>query len=126
MRTMLAIFSACACALAGCSTNTATPRADPGGDEEAVAARSEASLLRDRTPVSAPSATLTVYGLSCPLCANSSDQQLKKIEGVRDVAIDLGEGKIRVGIAPGATPTKARFARAIKDAGFTLVKVETP
>ena len=66
-------------------------------------------------------ATLTVNGLSCPLCANNTDLTLKKIPGVKQTKTDLAAGQITVWYDPQQKPTQQQFADAIADAGFTLV-----
>ena len=48
-----------------------------GGSRRADAERN-GSLAGHRTVV------LTVYGLSCPLCSNNLNGQLRRIEGVED------------------------------------------
>ncbi len=63
---------------------------------------------------------LTVYGLSCPLCSNNLDGQLRNIAGVEEVSIDLKTGAVTVRLAEGHSVTSGDLARAVKNAGFTL------
>lgn len=63
---------------------------------------------------------LDVHGLSCPLCSNNLDGQLKRIAGVRDAEIDLKTGAVTVTLAPGHGVTAEKLARAVADAGFTF------
>jgi len=89
--------------------------------------RSESSPVAESTTNNDPnSATLYVKGMSCPLCANSIDQQLMKVPGVERVKIDLGTGRVVAKLAPTATPTESQFAEAIKRSGFTLDRIEMP
>lgn len=125
MRVFIMVLTAALCVgVAGCKSGGSDAA---GGDHEARSATSaEASLLRDTTTVSGASATLTVYGLSCPLCANSTDQQLLKVAGVTSVEVDLGEGKVKVGLSGDPRPTRAALTKAVKDAGFTVIRIEEP
>ncbi len=72
----------------------------------------------------ASGALLTVRGMSCPLCSNNIDGRLKKVEGVRDVTIDLETGQVTVRFTETSRPTRRTLASAVKEAGFTLGKLE--
>ena len=63
---------------------------------------------------------LTVHGLSCPLCSNNLDGQLKRIAGVEKATIDLKTGAVTVQLAEGHSVTSKDLAAAVKNAGFTL------
>ncbi len=67
---------------------------------------------------------LTVHGLSCPLCSNNLDGQLKIIAGVEAASIDLKTGSVTVRLAEGHSVTARDLAGAVKNAGFTLKKIE--
>jgi copper chaperone CopZ len=96
----------------GCAT---TPR---------NADRDTASL--DETPVAGREAVLTVYGMSCPLCANNVDKMLLEIPGVTVVNVDMGTGEARVSF-DGSTPvTRRQLAEAIDRSGFTLQRIDIP
>jgi copper chaperone len=84
------------------------------------------SAMVEGGPIETPTATLTVHGMGCPLCANNVDKQLLAIEGVRGVHIDMGTGRVRVQLAEENRPSRAQLARAIDESGFTLVGIETP
>lgn len=75
---------------------------------------------------SGQSATLTVHGLACPLCAHNIDKQLLKVRGVRKVEVDLGSGLVKVRFADGAPPSDQELAAAVEAGGFTLNKIERP
>lgn len=75
---------------------------------------------------SASSATLTVHGLACPLCAHNIDKQLLRVDGVQKVDVDLGTGTVKVGFADGKQPSDKELAAAVEAGGFTLNKVERP
>ncbi|MBK8914961.1 MAG: heavy-metal-associated domain-containing protein [Phycisphaerales bacterium] len=70
------------------------------------------------------SVVLHVRGLSCPLCANSIEKQLKRRAGAQHVLVDLGSGRVTVQLSKGAAPTHRDLRSAIDAAGFTLDRIE--
>ena len=132
----LVVFSLAAIgsALPGCHSGAkpaAAPSASAPTSFDASAAHAVgAAPGRDFGVVSASDArtvTLVVHGMGCPLCANNVDKQLLKIPNVRAVNVDLGSGRVRVTMAPGAQPpARPQLARAVEHSGYTLVKVQTP
>lgn len=102
--------------LSGCQTtqpNAAPAMADMSTDAWAA-------------PIDAASATLTVYGMSCPKCATNIDRQLMDVEGVTSVKTGLREGHVVVAFAPDRRPSRAALADAITESGFTLVRIDVP
>ncbi len=69
-------------------------------------------------------AVLHVDGLSCPLCAHNVTLQLKRLDGVRDVRVNLGTGEVRVECDRGGGPSRDALTQAVHDAGFTLKSIE--
>jgi len=67
---------------------------------------------------------LTVHGLSCPLCSNNLDGQLRRIKGVTQAAIDLKTGAVTVMLDEGHSVSGSDLNSAVYDAGFTLKKIE--
>lgn len=118
-----------ACASSGSPRAGNAPEMDPSQEHiinhevsaaDLAAAKSKSALQADK-------AVLWVNGMGCPLCASNIDKQLARLSGVSSVKVDLGEGKVWLGMKPGAPhPSPARLGEAVEDAGFTLVKVETP
>ena len=99
------------------------PQANP-----AAASREGGTPEFSARPIEGAEATIVVRGLSCPKCANNVNLQLGKVEGVGETHIDMGAGEVRVvfdTLAP-VNPSRAALARAITDAGFTVVDVRTP
>lgn len=94
-----------------------------GGD---VAKSESAAAARvDDAPVQSREAVLTVFGMSCPLCANNVDQTLLEIPGVESVAVDMSTGRAVVKL-DGKTPvTRRQLANAVDRSGFTLQSVES-
>jgi copper chaperone CopZ len=90
----------------------------PTANASAVDAIADDRVLEGREVV------LTVFGMSCPLCANNVDNTLKEVAGVERVAVDMGSGEVRVGL-DGKTPvTRRQLAKAVDRSGFSLKKVE--
>jgi copper chaperone CopZ len=75
-------------------------------------------------PITADAATLWVNGLGCPLCATAIDLQLKRVPGVASAKVDLSVGRVDVMLTGKTRPSPARLRDAVKDAGFTLVKID--
>jgi copper chaperone CopZ len=99
--------------LAGCAaspTHTGTP------SEAALAAIGDGTLAPGRHD-------LFVRGMSCPKCISNVDLQLKRIDGVVDPQVDMKNGRVAITVREGASPSRAAVARAIEDAGFTLVEI---
>lgn len=115
MRFMMTFFvlSLSAMLFVGCET---TQRAGTG-----------ATAYADQTtPIETSTATLVVHGMGCPLCANNVDKQLLTVPGVTDVNINLGNGEVKVHLAPANRPSRQQLARAVDQSGFTLVSINTP
>ena len=87
----------------------------------------EVAFAKSGAPIAADSALLWVNGMGCPLCASNIDKHLLRLPGVSKADVDLGQGTVTLGLKPGAAhPSPARLGEAVEDAGFTLVKVQTP
>ena len=69
------------------------------------------------------SVVLTVHGLSCPLCSNNLDGQLRRIEGVEEATIDLKTGAVTVRLAQSHSVSRSDLAKAVENAGFTLKEI---
>jgi copper chaperone CopZ len=87
----------------------------------------ERSLLAQTTPIAESTATLSVHGLSCPKCASNVDLTLAEIKGVKNVEqVDLSTGEVKLAFDENTHPSPAALAKAVKDAGYTLVAIRTP
>lgn len=91
-----------------------TPTAPPGDRGDSTA---------ERPAPAADTVVLVAHGMACPKCVTNADLQLMKLEGVRSVAIDMKQGFITVGVDPAHRPSREAYAKAIDDAGLTLVSV---
>ena len=76
-------------------------------------------------PIAADSATLVVFGMSCPQCANNIDRQLLRIPGVKGTTTDLGTGDVTVQLTPGSV-TREQLASAINESSYTLKEIRVP
>ena len=62
---------------------------------------------------------MRVDGLACPYCAYGIEKNLKKIDGVEKIEVDLNNGLVTVNVAAGVTLTAAQMVKLFSDAGFT-------
>ena len=63
---------------------------------------------------------MRVDGLACPYCAYGIEKNLKKIDGVKKIEVDLDNGLVIVNVASGVTLTDAQMEKLFTDAGFTF------
>lgn len=111
--TLFATFISAALFAAACQS---TPRSTGAGAD---------SGLADTAPITADSATLTVGGLGCPLCASNIENKLSGIDGVEGVSVDLAEGLVTVKLWGPYRPSPAKLAKAVRDSGFKPTRIET-
>jgi copper ion binding protein len=63
---------------------------------------------------------LKVKGMTCHHCAMSVTKALTRLEGIRDVQVDLDKGEVRFE-NPGAVAS-IRIETAIEEAGYQVIK----
>ena len=63
--------------------------------------------------------SLSVDGLGCPFCVYGLEKKLKKVDGVKDLKIDLKSGIANITLQEGSIPNPSAFETAVKKAGFT-------
>ena len=63
--------------------------------------------------------TFTVTGMSCDHCVRAVSDEVAKLPGAQDVAVDLASGSLTVASADGLDP--ARVAAAVDEAGYEVV-----
>lgn len=83
----------------------------------------DAAMLASATPVRGNSAELWVNGMGCPQCVTNVDLALERLPGVESTRVDLGAGKVHVTFAGKGRPSPRQMAKAVDDAGNTLVKI---
>lgn len=62
--------------------------------------------------------TYTVTGMTCGHCVNAVTQEVGKLPGVRDVAVDLASGSVTVTADVRLPEPKVR--EAVEEAGYEL------
>ena len=65
------------------------------------------------------STTYRVQGMTCDHCARAVTEEVTKIEGVTDVAVDVGAGQVTVTSSQPLTDDVVRDA--VDEAGYELV-----
>ena len=95
-------------------------------DRDAAGERVATTHSAPRDGITGSSATLVVYGMSCPLCASNVEQQLQAVPGVTGVTIDMSTGETKLTLDGSNRTTRKMLADAIKRSGFTLKEVRIP
>lgn len=119
------VLAACsgAALLAACSTSSNHAVQEESGPVYTATA-SEARYIASTSPVEPGAITLFVNGMGCPLCATNIDKQLERLDGVSDVVVNLGDGKVALNVAGEKRTSPKELGEAVEEAGFTLVKIE--
>jgi copper ion binding protein len=65
------------------------------------------------------STTVSVRGMTCGHCERAITAEVGRVEGVRDVAVDLAAGTVTVTVD--RPVDRAEIAAAVDEAGYTLV-----
>ncbi|MBL4575911.1 MAG: cation transporter [Opitutaceae bacterium] len=68
--------------------------------------------------------SIAINGLGCPFCVYGLEKQLKKVDGVKKVDIELKTGLAFVTLENGTYPNISMFQNAVKKAGFTPQAVQ--
>ena len=63
--------------------------------------------------------TIQVKGMTCQHCVNAVTEEVRKVAGVTDVAIDLESGRVDITSDSPVDPTA--LAEAVDEAGYELV-----
>ncbi len=78
-------------------------------------------ILISTVALAAPQAyTLRVDGLACPFCAYGIEKKLSRIEGVKQIEVEIRTGTVTVIMVDGAILDEAAAGKAVKAAGFRL------
>lgn len=67
---------------------------------------------------------LHVDGLSCPFCAYGLEKKLGAVPGVQGLETNIKDGIVIVTMKDGATLDETMAKKAVKEAGFSLRKLE--
>ncbi len=65
-----------------------------------------------------------IDGMNCPFCAYGVEKQVRKMEGVEFVAVDLGAGTVAIEMKDGSVLPEKAIEQAIKNAGFSFRSIE--
>lgn len=66
---------------------------------------------------------IEVDGLSCPFCAYGLEKNLKEVENIKDIKIDVENAFVLLSISEGKGIDEDLIRKSIKDAGFTPRKI---
>jgi len=119
-RPLMALILFLVASLLGCQAPPAvqTPSVEGVASGDIVSSNTAANERR--------SAVLWVKGLACPFCTYNVERQLRKVPGVKSVAVTLETGKVRVVVSKEQPPSEEQLRKAIKESGFTVDRVEMP
>jgi len=65
-----------------------------------------------------------VDGLACPFCAYGLEKKLMKIDGIKDMKIDIKNGLVTFSLKEGKTVDEKTIKKIVKDAGFTAKEIK--
>ncbi len=71
-----------------------------------------------------PTYQLRVDGLSCPFCVYGLEKKLGAIKGVQNMETNVKDGTVIVTMQDGTTLDETTAKKAVKEAGFSLRKLE--
>jgi len=60
-----------------------------------------------------------VDGLACPFCAYGLEKKIKKLDGAKDLFIEINEGYITFSVPTSKKPEEEALLKVVKEAGFT-------
>lgn len=75
--------------------------------------------------VAQPTATLKVSGMTCEACAMSVTKNLKKINGVNDVMVDVPTGSVMIYADKSVQLDRAAIHKIINHSGYKLESMKT-
>ena len=67
---------------------------------------------------------LKVEGMVCAFCIQGIEIHLKKLNGVKDIKVDLDEGEVKLDLDRDQEPTPPDLCEAIKRAGYKVTVIE--
>ena len=63
--------------------------------------------------------SVRVDGLSCPFCAYGLEKKFSKIDGAKDIKIDVDNGLLTFNMVNNKVVTEEEIQKRVKQAGFT-------
>lgn len=82
------------------------------------------ALLANGVWAAPPTYQLHVDGLSCPFCAYGLEKKLGAVNGVQGLETNVKDGTVTVTMKDGVPLDEASARKAVKEAGFSLRKLE--
>jgi len=70
-----------------------------------------------------PDITLNVSGLVCDFCARAIEHVFRKQAAVKDVTVDLDNGRVTIDLNPGKTIDDKTLGRLMADSGYTVTGI---
>ena len=67
---------------------------------------------------------LNVTGMVCAFCVQGIEIHLKKLSSIKEVNVDLEQGKVLLSVKPSQSPSSADLCEAINRAGYTVTTIE--
>ncbi len=61
-----------------------------------------------------------VEGMNCPFCAYGIEKNLKRLDGVEQVEVDLAHGQFWLKVDDAITMSEETVSTIVRDAGFTF------
>jgi copper chaperone CopZ len=116
---IVTVFALSLAALCGCQST-------PTVASDSISNSSDSQVIAPGASADQPVATLWINGMACPQCSYNVDLQLKKVDGVQRVKVDMLTGKVTAYLSPTAPPTREQLTDAIDNTTFTLVRLEMP
>lgn len=59
-----------------------------------------------------------VDGVACPFCAYGIEKKIKKLDGIKDMFIEINEGYITFSVPEAKKPTREMLIKLVNEAGF--------
>jgi copper chaperone CopZ len=84
-----------------------------------ISATEKAILKTDITYVK-----IVVDGMACPFCAYGLEKSIKKLEGVKNLYIDINEAFITFAVLTSKKPSEEKLNKLVIEAGFKIRKIE--
>ena len=109
--------------LSGCASSTTSAGEDGvSGEDGAIIAQTNFDNFPDE-PVASDTVTMTVTGMSCPMCSTNLELELTDHPMIGDVSINLETSAVVVNFVGRTHPTQLELANLVHDAGYTLVAI---
>ncbi len=67
---------------------------------------------------------MRVDGMACPYCAYGVEKKLRRLEGVKDVHINLEQARVEIRVADDTRVSRNRMKALYSEAGFTFRSME--